>query len=900
MNEKNIVKSLLIFLIFSTIADFIYLLSIPSDSKNRVLWGFSLNRLLLLAFFVLVMVGLVWLLIANLKHSLRFNLLTAYVAKHSFCLPGLIAIFFLSSLICLSAFLAPAYILQAWQPILVRLRPFFLWTQSFTTAIIVLTISSNLSKHPISEYSHPHQFKSFFITATVVMLIFLIIAFGYPKLTDELWFGRYSVPILITQIAAIWVIVTLGMQIYDQFRPKLRLSFLKKPDLLISLFIWVFAALLLVQQPIDFMDDMYYTTIEQNIKPMAPNYQIYPRKDSQTYFNVSESIVMGEGIYRSIDKSLFLTFEGFNNWINHGDYEKMLNFQTVILALFPTLIYLLGKHTHSRWAGLLGAAFAIFHERNGILLMDELPVVSSKVLLTEPFMQLWTALIALVLVIAFKNNRESQHRVWFFISGGILGLSALFRLNTLVILPFILVFILINFFRNRKQLVSFLCVLSFGLLIALAPWMAHNAIKYDDPFAFIKGKVEGVILDKRYEKITGQAGFTGNQSPSVKTASSSLENIRFSLTPLISSGENSKYEENNISIKSVEPESLPLSGAANYGPLSITILRHFANNVATTFSILPTSFAIQDLFHAARTQPFWGEYDAALYEGIDYPLVILNLILIALGISSAFSKFRLTGLLPLAVYTGYTLSNALAVSSGNRYSQPVAWVVYFYFALGLITISQWFLGLINNRAKLQPKDDKIAIQLPAKIKNMKSGWIASLCLVLLIGGTPVLADSAIPERFPEYTQAEILSALYENLGCQAQFIQAGYTTKDMFLEKFNTRNHFVSAGRFLMPLHLSQEEFLEIYGHIDTQAGDMDSFTTFVFLSPENRYIFQSGDAAVELPHGSDGFIIASGNQAEVIGLIDKEYASDTIDFINPANLPLKCYSTKNGNTSIE
>ena len=911
MNEKNILKTLIIFLIFSTIADTIYLLSIPSDPKKNVLLGISVYRLLLLGFFLLVILAFSVLLFRTNQQISSMVSILEYYSKSPFWRTLLISLSFTSTILGWIAFFSPPYLLQSLYTIFIRLRPIILWTQTFlcSLTLILIIIENDWSLFTSNITLKKKYLKPFLLIVFLTLILSLIIAVGYPKLTKDLWFGRYSVPILITQILASWVIVTVGMQIHSEYKLKIPLFISKNIDLFIFVLVWLCAVGLWTRQPIKFMQDMYFTTIEQNIKPLPPNYEIYPRKDSQTYFNISESIIIGQGIYRSIDKSLFLAFEGLNNWLNNGNYEKMLNGQIILLALFPSIIYLLGKELHSRWAGLLGAGLAIMQEMNGIKVMGEIPVVSSKVLLTEPFIQLWNVLIALILVFAFKNKKHNQGNL-FLICGGLLGLSALFRLNTLVIIPFIIFIVLIKYFNDKKRLMNYLCVFCIGVILALSPWMVRNAIKYNDPLAFIKGKVEGVIVEKRYERIFNQI-LIKDEPPAPKLAPVSSGGFNSSILTLSTNNSDEQPElPENVNTKSInEPRNNNLVFFVNYFfndqninqvvdiqdivNLSSSILRHFLNNGITNFSILPTSLIPQDLFHGSRSQQFWGSYDPNLYEGINFFVVVTNLCLIATGIFAAIHHQKIAGVLPLVVGIGYNLSNAIAISSGNRYSQPTSWIVLFYYALGLITISQWFLRLVRNKPPHKLEEHQSDPRI-LSFKAKRSYSFFSTVLILLIGSTPVIADVVPPARFMEFKDEEVISAIYNNSACKARIEAAGYTNQNALLAEVHEGEYYTTIGRALYPIQVNQEEYKLLYGKAEIENDS--KMETFVLLSPKNGYeqrmVFYPDNSPFELHHNADVLVIGRNNKALLIGIIDPVYASKITTYKNLSNLPMSCYTS--------
>jgi hypothetical protein len=424
--------------------------------------------------------------------------------------------------------------------------------------------------------------------------------------------------------------------------------------------------------------------------------------------------------------------------------------------------------------------------------------------------------------------------------------------------------------------------------------MVHNTIKYDDPLAFIKAKVEGVIVEKRYEKIIDQL-FIKEELPAIKMASISSEGFNSSIFTISTNNSDEQSvvtkkgnlkpindqepSDNNDSIFFVKNifNNRNIKQALNVQnilQLSSSILRHFLNNVITNFSILPTSVIPQDLFHGSRSQQFWGSYDPNLYEGINIFVVVTNLFIIATGIFAAINYQKFIGILPLVVGVGYNLSNAIAISSGNRYSQPTSWIVLFYYVLGLITISQWFLHLIRNQ---QPRKLGVhqSITRTFSFKTRRIYSTFSIVFILFIGSIPVMADIVPPVRFLEFRDEEIISAIFNNSDCKAAL---------------------TSIGRILYPVQVNQEEYEIIYGK--SEINNDSTMMTFIFLSPENSYeqrmIFYPDDSLIGLKHRADVLIIGKGSEALLIGVIDSVYASKIVTYESLSNLPINCYMSAN------
>jgi hypothetical protein len=891
---RSLLRFLSNFIAFSGLVNFILMLLVPADQKNALILGFSSKRLAILIF---LLIGITAFVIAGIK-IYKASPKTIIKISDNFKeqrITALSILFFtLMLLLVWVAGFSPEYLLNDYYAIARRLLPLFIWILSISGSLLGFCIFQNASESKLSIINSRIYWRLLAVITAALVLFFLSTAYIYPKLTDQLWFGRYSVPILATQIIAAWVLVSFGLLVPGAFWKKIPAFFADHTDLILFLLIWIISAVLWVNQPIEFMGDMVSTTIEQHIKPFPPNYEIYPRKDSETYFYISESIVTGGGIYRSIDKSLFLAFEGLNNWLAGGSYEIMLNLQTLFLASFPAIIFLFGRKMHSRLAGLLAVALAVMQEVNGLRLMDEFPVVSSKVLLSEPFMQLWTAIVALFAFIAFKRSRKNQTN-FFIILGGSLGLSALFRLNTIVVIPFILLVAFIHYFQDRKTMIQSIGILFIGLILAFSPWMTHNAIKYGDPLAFIKSKVSGVIINNRYEKIFNNSSISNSIVP-----------VEISE---LSNGLDGKVPENNFWNTKLPEVSASLkmdfaglinirlpndinNKISNIPQIFISIFRHSLNNIITSFSILPTSINPQDLFHGSRNQRFWGGYDLASYEGINPIIVALNLLILAIGISSAIYKHRVIGLIPIAIFFGYHLSNGLAISSGNRYAQPVTWVIFFYYAIGLISISKSLLNLLRYENQLiEMEPDK-----PIPTNKWIGIFFVILC-VLLLGSAPVIADLIPIDRFPIIAEQQLISAL--NIKENLKLGENSYSFGEL-LSSSKANGLSVSYGRILTPVLVNDKEFQLAYGKTDYKG--IDRYLTFMMLGTNSgnikRKFFYPQSQNIGVLNGSDAVIFFQNrNENEVlgIGIIDPVFSSRITSYKDISQIQIrKFYFSKN------
>lgn len=919
LEKSNIkpVKCGLILIFISGIANIAYLLSIPSDSKNEILLGFSANRLFLLFFLIAgIILALRFLLIISRKASDPFSFLNP-LYKSPFIISLLVILLILVSLLSWLAFFSPEYFLGKYYAIFERLRPVLLWLATLLTVVNYWGILINNKFKQSVCLGNLRGLKSFALVAGILFFAFFAIALIYPKLTKDLWFGRYSVPILMTQIVFSWMLVVVIKQIFLASRIPLPTFLEKNFDRIAFLVIWIISVACWFPQPIEFMQDLYFTAIEQHLRPLPPTFEIQPWKDSRTYFFITESVKIGKGIYRSIDKSLFLSIASLINWIADGSYIKMLNYQVFLLAFFPPVVYLIGKELYDRSGGFIAAALAIFQELNGIRIMDEFPVVSSKVLLSEPFMQLWNGLIVLTVILALKKDSHKSP-IPILLSGSVLGFSTLFRLNTMIIIPFIILIFTIHFFRKREMIIKSVLIFLFGVLLAFTPWMIHNSIEYDHPFAFMKGKVERVIINTRYSKVSSTPnsdeigyfinpisdlsnGFINRMEFGVKSPNREYpfnHSNYISGKSLTNRPAEPKMPVNQLLISYLfQPEIILRAFQMDFPKIAnifISITRHFLNNLITSFSILPSSVFPQDLFHGSRTQRFWGSFNADSYTGISFPILLINLLVISLGIFRSFRKKRIPGLIPIAVYLGYHLSNGLALSSGNRYAQPASWMIYFYFAVGLAAVSEFFLRLVNPASEKYINTSNSSGGREKNGNHPKRTWILVTFFVLVIGSSPVLADTLPVSRYPTLEPIQVLQVLYQNPECRNKLILAGYESEEHIIGFLNDKKVTASIGEISGVMRINNEQFKIIFQKSRRVIKTEGSFLTFSLIeekrgNPPQLYLFNS-DTGIDLHNGMDAMMVyTSQNEVIAMGIIDKEAPLTRILADDLEEYPLEC-----------
>ena len=192
--------------------------------------------------------------------------------------------------------------------------------------------------------------------------------------------------------------------------------------------LWVLAVSLWMSLPLPVHN--YFAPAVQ-----APNFEKYPFSDAEQYDLGSLNVYYGSLKDIVISKPLYVTFLAILHTIAGLSYGRMIFFQTLIVALFPVVLYLIGKELHSRLAGIAIALFAIMREVTAIQVTSIANVSSTKLLLSDMPAALLASVLVLVLIRWFKESgkKVSGHE---FILGGLIGAFILTRIQTMALVPF--------------------------------------------------------------------------------------------------------------------------------------------------------------------------------------------------------------------------------------------------------------------------------------------------------------------------------------------------------------------------------------------------------------------------------------------------------------------------------
>ena len=790
----------------------------PSEPGNAIILGLSLPRLVLAS----------GLFVA----SLFFAFLSIRAAKDPLWAEGMLKRWFgingagrlvngLAGLIfgigwigCFLPFYRAGILAVHWE----RLRPamIFLLLAGLATLAVIFYKRSKL---PHSGLNLSNAYKTgliLFLPCVLLIGIMLSTGFGvYAR--EDYWYGA-GVPILFTQLATA---ILAGVLFFQAEKNRTSTRF----DLIVVLLLYVVTAVLWAREPLQ-RSFLF-------IGPYAPNRDLYPFADAALYDTASQFALIGQNFlfYNGpfFERALYASFLSYLHSLFGQDYDLLMAAQAAIFAIFPALVYLVGKSLNSRVLGFAAALVAMFRGANAIAASNMIDMANPKMMLTDFPTAIGVALIVLLICHWLKRPHQKWHyALWI---GGIVGCSIMLRTNALVFLVVVPLLALLAFpVQWKTWLVSSLLVVLAVLAVTL-PWELRNQSLGGTMYSSFLTKFQSVI-DLRY------------RSP-LPPDSSSLPGE--AILPLVSVKQTQVLFE---VFRKVETQESSCNTVVCF------VSNHFLHNILTSILILPTSPVLDDLRHTVReSYPYWRPDWDGSFTSASFLLFLLNLFFIVLGIHIAWKQHRIIGLVPLAVFMFYNVSNAFARTSGGRYIVPIDWIVILYFLIGVFYTLILFANTLGLRWSLFSEAEEPSSLPPVPLRSNIS---RSLLILLLLSGLGALIPFAERLHGNRYQNYDVTQVLSEH---EAQINSAGLSLQEInsFLQNPNAE---VSVGRALYPRF-----YIENQGEVHFYPVVVMGFprTTFTLIGPGGeKGIVLPGEKPGHFPHAVDTIVLGCKEQLYV------------------------------------
>jgi len=706
------------FISIQALLTIIWLLSIPKEAGNAIVFGFSLKRLALLIPLFIPLIGSIFLKL-RLKNNPFVQGWLQDASKKSRLAVILTVTGFLFAVLMLSAgFLYHFLAIPIDINIYIRLLPIF-------TCYFILGIEAVLfvplilypSKQAHHEVNRTFPWLPFCISFGVLITGLLIvtltglginpervsiISLGSPLLEGQIWYISLFIALMMMTVYA-WKCIP------DGSRP----SFPGKLDLIIALILWLLAVVLWMSLPLP--KNNYFAPQVQ-----APNFEKYPFSDAEQYDFNSLYVLYGTLRDFVISKPLYVSLLALFHAIAGLSYIRIIFLQTLLVAVFPSVLYLIGKELHSRIGGITIALFAIMREITAIRATSIANISSTKLLLSDMPATLLASILVLMLIRWFKSS-EKKISGYEFIIGGLVGMFILTRIQTLALVFFILMMVIIRYFRNFKSIASSALLFLFAVGLVVTPILIRNHA------------ITGVYWIDDPRASTGLSR--------IMTEGLNIEEEGFS-----DSSSNQTLQNNGNLFEFLLKNNL--------GDLIYFTGDNFLRNEISSILTLPVRLGNKISFNEffSINLPFWMEVYSQ-HNALNLIVFFINFALIALGFTMVFQKYPMVFLAVLGFHIVYNLSSSVVRLSGWRFVLPADWFFYFLYALGLVECLIWCFKKIAgwNLSSQLVWFGNNPIEIKTKRKNLITFLVYGL-LFIFMGAAIPLRENLLPSLIPEYSR----------------------------------------------------------------------------------------------------------------------------------------------------
>lgn len=810
-DEKGLIirktKICLLAVALDGLAASIWLLLIPKEPENAVILGYSLRRLALLiplllpaalAFFFLV------------KINRQKDWLNKYFYKKSkakfaswLVVGGAFLTFIIWSLILLLPILLLFINRYLDMGVYVRLLPhmilyFLVGLQALLYVLLVLYPQKRKQEHENAEKREKFPSGAFLVAFTVILCVLVLIeTTGLGKDPGRVSIIVLGVPILEGQIWYVIGLLVLGaISAFSWLSiPKIeRLNMRKHKDLMIAVLIWLVAVTLWMSLPLP--KHNYFAP-----QVRAPNFELYPFSDAEQYAFNSLYVYYGTLKDFVVSKPLYVSILTLLHAIVGLDYGRIVFLQTLVVAFFPVVLYLIGREFHCRFGGIALALLAIFREVSAIMATNLANVSNTKLLLSDMPAALLASLLALTLIRWFKikEKKVSGHE---FLTGGLVGALILTRIQTMVLLPFVMLLAVIRYWRKIKPILFSLLLIIVAVGLVIVPILVRN------------------------HSITGVFWIDNpSSSRSLYTFFMDVGDFEINIPETESSQEDL---DRNISVI----KTVFIKG---FGDVLNFTADNFLRNEMSSMLVFPVRAGngIQFSDYLTMKEPFWQE--VYIQPNILNLLVFLiNVGLIAMGFAKVYTRHPWPLLVLLSLHVVYSLSSAVVRLSGWRFIQPVDWIFTMLYAFGLVEMINWlmqrFLGW--NLAAKSPWLLTESRQAPEKLLTWPQYALSGL-LFLSIGAFIPARENLLPVSAPQATSGQVCQKINDALlGSEFAYLS------DDFMEFCQAKETLSMTGIGIYPRYFKEEEGY-YQRENDPWFGEQDyAHLTFRSIGEVNRKVY--------------------------------------------------------------
>ncbi len=804
------------FFTLGALTTFFITLGSPSDPKNSFLLGYSLERIILgggLLFLGIAALFLTWKLVRDPERSQRI--------WEKFTQPGgignvslLLSIALLLS--CWIILFLPSYRLGRLAGYIERLSPIIIWLAVIGAVMTVILILER--KGTVRSAGQDRiilKAGAVFLGLFIIMALIVAatgIGVRYPA---DYWYGA-GVPVLGLQVLFSFLagaMVLLLEQRFSLFNKNGR-------DLFFFLGLWIIAAWFWAREP---LSPNYFM-------PDTSNNVVYPYSDGATFDQGGQYALIGQGLFNGhyFERVLYSVFLVYLHMLFGQDFAVLMIVQAALFAVFPSVIYLLGRELHSRALGVSAGILIAARGLNAIIVSRWIDTASPKMVLTDFPTALGVAVFLLLLVKWVKEPPRVGVLIW---AGAVMGLTLMVRSHALTLLPVAFIFLPLFLKLRWKQVVMVGLLLLLGMIAVTFPWELRNQSRGIPMYSMYYSRIVTIL---RYRYGFGEDAYIPLREPDIAAAQSGVASRGL------------------VRQRIFEMNAEPFCDSA-----LCSIANHFLHNTVTSFVSLPGSLAFDDLWNIVKADtPYWKkDWNEGTIGTLGASLMLLNIVVISLGIGSVWGRVKSLALLPILFFAAYLFTNSIGFTSGGRYIAPVDWIVYLFFMAGGLQIAGWILNAAGFSTE-QDSENTITAGLPSLNRQVYVTSLVTVAFVLALGAMLPVSEMFHQPRYQVREPEEILAGLEEAGLLQ----QTGFSRDDLltFLEHPDAR---IMEGRALYPRYYrtgeGEQDRSTYYRFLDYQRL---VFTLIGPYSPGVEGVVIPGDALNVSMHTADVIVLGCYN----------------------------------------
>jgi hypothetical protein len=638
----------------------------------------------------------------------------------------------LVSYVLLGLLLYPSEQFTAFPSLFLRAKTLFLWGLGVTGLFIIhhLVNSGAISARFWSDRM-PFcrvKFVPFLLASGLLLALAAFIFISRIGIRADLYWKVAGIPLLPMQLYSAVGCVLLYSLIVEKWLPARFPNSKLKPEWItaaIFVLIWVGAAFCWNSTP---QARSVFAT-----GPYPPSNVMYPHSDAAVHDSGAAMIEIGLPVNggQFTDKPAYMFFLGIIHLLVGDDIQRIVLVQVMFLALLPAILFLLGRELHSPKAGLLLAVIVVYRAVNAIQAVTAITTASVKELMSETPLALALALLCLIVIRYWKSRSAAKYPI---LLGGVYGIALLIRPHPIFFFPILVLFVIWLGWKNFPRLAGHLTLFAVTLALVLVPISISNIQQGRIPDYLEK---INIILHLRSEQ--AQAPQTtldeDQQLPATQSGKATDQPYASDVTPVPQAA---STPEPAAPVVLTQPSNDQYPVIQNR---VVRLMSHALHNELAILLSMPSSVIFHDL-PATLQAAYWdegGPWNGFLTPG-QWIALLINLLILAVGFSAFFSRTRWFGLFPLVIQISINLANSFARSSGGRFLTPVDWIIYLYYAVGIVELIR---SLLNDTA-VDPLD---MVESRPRARTFGLSTAAPLLIFAVIGLALGYIQVIIPDRY---------------------------------------------------------------------------------------------------------------------------------------------------------